>query len=77
VASSDLLLFGYIQAKPSDSNCESREDLSNAITGIFTGVAKKCCHCLRILGQLAKVDGQAPREVLHYVKKRLETTLQD
>jgi hypothetical protein len=34
----DFFLFGYIKGKPSDYNFESREDLLNAITEIFTGI---------------------------------------
>jgi hypothetical protein len=38
LTASDFFLFGYIRGKPSDYNCESREDRLNAITEIFTGV---------------------------------------
>jgi hypothetical protein len=38
LASSDFFLFVYIKGKLSNCNCESREDLLNAITEIFTGV---------------------------------------
>jgi hypothetical protein len=38
LASSDFFLLGYIKRKPSDYNCESREDFLNEITEIFTGV---------------------------------------
>jgi hypothetical protein len=34
----DFFLFGYIKGKLSDYNCESREDLLNVITEIFTGL---------------------------------------
>jgi hypothetical protein len=35
---SDFSLFGYVKQKLSDYNCESLEDLLNAIPEIFTGV---------------------------------------
>jgi hypothetical protein len=35
---SDFFLFGYIKEKFSDYNCESREDLLNALIEIVTGV---------------------------------------
>jgi hypothetical protein len=38
LAPSDFFLFGYIKEKTSDDNCESREDLSNAIIEILTEV---------------------------------------
>jgi hypothetical protein len=38
LAPSDFFLFEYIKGKLSDYNFESREDLLNAITEIFTGV---------------------------------------
>jgi hypothetical protein len=34
----DFFLFVYIKGKPSDYNHESREDLLNATTKIFTGI---------------------------------------
>jgi hypothetical protein len=38
LAPSDFFLFGYIKGKLADFNCESREDLLNAMTEICTGV---------------------------------------
>jgi hypothetical protein len=38
VTPNDFFLFGYIKGKLSVYICESREDLVNAITEIFTGV---------------------------------------
>jgi hypothetical protein len=38
LTSSNLFLFGYIKRKRSDYGYESREDLWNATTAIFTGV---------------------------------------
>jgi hypothetical protein len=40
-APSDLFLFGYIKGKLFYHNCESREDLLNAITEFFTGVGEQ------------------------------------
>jgi hypothetical protein len=41
LAPSDFFLLGYLKGKLSDYNCESREDLLNAITAIFTGVGQE------------------------------------
>jgi hypothetical protein len=38
LAPNDFFLFGYLNGKLSDSNCEIRKDVQNAITEIFTGV---------------------------------------
>jgi hypothetical protein len=38
---SDFLLFGYIKEKFSDYNCESRENLLNALIEIVTGVGQE------------------------------------
>jgi hypothetical protein len=38
MALSDYFLFGYIRGKLFDYSGESREDLLNAVTKIFTGV---------------------------------------
>jgi hypothetical protein len=38
LAPSDFFLFEYIKGKPSDYNCQSREDHLNAITEFITGV---------------------------------------
>jgi hypothetical protein len=40
-APSDPLLFGYSKRKLPDYNCQSYENLLNAITEIFTGVDKE------------------------------------
>jgi hypothetical protein len=38
LAPNEFFLFEYIKGKLSDDNCESRENLLNATTEIFTGV---------------------------------------
>jgi hypothetical protein len=37
-APSDFFLFAYIKGRLFDYNCESREDLLNSISEIFTGI---------------------------------------
>jgi hypothetical protein len=41
LAPSDFFLFGYIKRKLPDYNCESREDLLNVITELFTGIKQE------------------------------------
>jgi hypothetical protein len=38
LAPDGFVLFEYIKGKPCDFNCESREEILNAINKIFTGV---------------------------------------
>jgi histone-lysine N-methyltransferase SETMAR len=46
LTASDFLLFGYIKGKLSNYNCESPEDLLNAITEISTGVNQEGLLCI-------------------------------
>jgi hypothetical protein len=41
LAPSNFFLFLYNKGKLSDENCESREDLLNAIIEIFTGIGQE------------------------------------
>jgi hypothetical protein len=43
MAANGFFLFGYIKGKLSDYDCESWQDLVNAITEIFTGANQKGC----------------------------------
>jgi hydrogenase maturation factor len=76
---SDFFLSGYIKEKSSDCDCESQEDLLNAITEIFTGVDQEVLLCVfeswvNGLKWVIKHEGEG---IVHLAKKKRETFLQD